>query len=367
MLRPSNPALGGPAQVHWPCCVGGARAARIGAPARPWRRRADRAPSTECAPRRWAVLAQAAADSPCSSGSSSGPQQQQHPPPHSTEGLCGCSTSGGAAGAPPPHPSLGRRAALASTAAAAAALAAPRPRAASAGPLVDEATARAVFESASPSVVAIVQFKTTSAGGEAFEALGSGVVWDDLGHVVTNYHVVGQYVLDRTGAAGVKVIVQGPDGGSVALPATIVGTDAQREIAVLSLEGGPPPGAAPLPVGASAGLRVGQTVYALGARYGEGASMSAGVVSGLGRAIPAPTGTRIYGVVQTDASVNAANSGGALVDSSGRLVGLATAPFTSKSTARGSGVGFALPTEMLREVVPNLIVYGSGYKPDRRA
>ncbi|KIZ06997.1 hypothetical protein MNEG_0960 [Monoraphidium neglectum] len=185
-------------------------------------------------------------------------------------------------------------------------------------------------------------------GAEVFEPLGSGVVFDDYGHVVTNYHVIGKYILDKTGAAGIKVVVERPDG-----------TDAMRDLAVLSITDGAPPELRPLPLAASGALKVGQSVYALGARYGEGKSLSAGVVSGLERAIPAPTGTRIYGVIQTDASINAINSGGALVDSFGNLVGLSTAIFTNKSTGRGSGVSFALPTEMLREVVPNLIVYGS--------
>lgn len=250
---------------------------------------------------------------------------------------------------------------IAAAAAAASTTAAP-PRAALAGQIVDEAAAAAVFASAAPSVAALVQFTVNTAGGETFEPLGSAVVFDSYGHLATNYHVVSKYVLDRTGAAGLKAIFELPGGGSVALPASIVGTDATRELAVLSVDASQmPPEAGPLPVASSAALRVGQTVYALGARYGEGKSMSAGVVSGLGRAIPAPTGNRIYGVLQTDAAVNEGNSGGALVDSAGRLVGMSTAPFlrASRAGGRGSGVGFALPSEMLVEVCPNLIIYGS--------
>jgi S1-C subfamily serine protease len=143
-------------------------------------------------------------------------------------------------------------------------------------------------------------------------------------------------------------------------------------LAVLLAEGPLPAEARlrPLPVGASDALKIGQTVYALGARYGGtgadgtaggggGPTMSAGVVSGLQRAIPTPVGTRVYGCVQVDAVVNAANSGGPLVDSNGRLVGLSTAPFTSKNLGRGGGVNFALPSELLVETVPNLIVYGN--------
>lgn len=263
-------------------------------------------------------------------------------------------------------PSILRRALLASLPAAAAAALLPAPSGplhacglAFAGHIVDEAVTESVFDSAGPSVVSIVQFKETRNGGETFEPLGSGLVFDGYGHVVTNYHVVGQFVLDRTGAAGIKVVLQRPDGSSLALPASVLGTDATRDLAVLGILGEVPSELKPLPVAASGDLKVGQSVYALGARYGEGKSMSAGVVSGLERAIPAPTGNRIYGAIQTDASVNAGNSGGPLVDSFGHLVGLNTAPFLKKSTGRGSGVAFALPSDMLLEVVPNLIIYGS--------
>ena len=267
-----------------------------------------------------------------------------------------------------------RAAAVAAAAAGIAALPLPLPlpllpQAAVAGQLVDEAAAAAVFASAAPSVAALVQFTVRPGGAEAYEPLGSAIVFDAYGHLVTNYHVVSRYVLDRTGAAGVKAVFEVPSSGgsdgsttTVALPAAIIGTDASRDLAVLAVDAAAlPPGARPLPVASSSALKVGQTVFSLGARYGDGAlaTMSSGVVSGLGRAIPAPTGVRIYGVLQTDAAVNSSNSGGALLDSAGRLVGLNTAPFLRQTEGRGSGVGFALPSDTLLEVVPNLIIYGS--------
>lgn len=114
---------------------------------------------------------------------------------------------------------VSRRCALA----AAMCLPATLPLIASAGQIVDESICQSVFESCSPSVVAIVDFKTKKSGAEAFEPLGSGVVFDGYGHVVTNYHVISKYVLDRTGAEGIKVVLQGADGSSLALPAFILG------------------------------------------------------------------------------------------------------------------------------------------------
>jgi S1-C subfamily serine protease len=111
----------------------------------------------------------------------------------------------------------------AATAAAATAAAVPPPPAARAGLLVDEAVSQLVFESTAGAVVALVQFDLKGSGAETFEALGSGVVFDNLGHVVTNYHCISKYVLDRSGADGIKVVVEKGDGSSVALAASIIG------------------------------------------------------------------------------------------------------------------------------------------------
>eukprot|EP00882_Tetradesmus_deserticola_P027889 GHRQ01031030.1.p1 GENE.GHRQ01031030.1~~GHRQ01031030.1.p1 ORF type:complete len:181 (+),score=39.96 GHRQ01031030.1:588-1130(+) len=115
----------------------------------------------------------------------------------------------------------------------------------------------------------------------------------------------------------------------------------------------------PIRMGTSADLKVGQAVYAVGNPYGLDKTLTAGVVGGLNRTIVAPTGTRIYGAIQSDASVNQGNSGGPMLDSFARLVGVNTASFTRANTGRGSGVNFALPADLVREVVPNLIVYGT--------
>eukprot|EP00775_Hariotina_reticulata_P008857 gene8857-9036_t len=174
------------------------------------------------------------------------------------------------------------------------------------------------------SVVSINDFKQQS-GAELFEGVGTGVVWDKYGHVVTNYHVVSKYVLDKSGQ-------------QIDAPPSLLN---------------------PIRVGTSGDLKVGQSVYAVGNPRGFTKTLTAGIVSGLNRTIPAPTGTRIYGAIQTDASVNAGNSGGPLLDSFGRLVGINTASFTRTSSGRGSGVNFALPVDLVREVVPNLIITGS--------
>jgi len=189
------------------------------------------------------------------------------------------------------------------------------------------------------------------------EGVGSGIVWDTAGHVVTNYHCIERLATDRTGQQGTRVGILTPSGDTLELIASIVGTDPSNDLAVLKVDADPsilkPPRFA-----TSGAIRVGQTVYALGNPSGLRHTLSAGVVSGLGRSIPSPTGQLIPGAIQTDARIDAGNSGGALIDSGGRVVGINTATFTRKGTGGGSGVNFALPTDLVVEIVPKLIAYG---------
>ncbi|WIA35768.1 hypothetical protein OEZ86_004161 [Tetradesmus obliquus] len=233
-------------------------------------------------------------------------------------------------------------------------------------------------------VVSINDYKQQG-GAEIFEGVGTGFVWDKYGHVVTNYHVVSKYVLDKSGQQVVKVVLDDGSGGSQPYVARVVGTDAMHDLAVLQPCRGassqpyvarvvgtdamhdlavlqvdaPKDQLVPIRMGTSGDLKVGQAVYAVGNPYGLDKTLTAGVVSGLNRTIPAPTGTRIYGAIQSDASVNQGNSGGPMLDSFARLVGVNTASFTRANTGRGSGVNFALPADLVREIVPNLIVYGT--------
>lgn len=171
-----------------------------------------------------------------------------------------------------------------------------------------------------------------SGGKEEFEGVGSGLVWDTRGHIATNYHCVARLAADRSGKQVTRVgVLQPGQTKLLELDATIVGTDPSRDLAVVKVDA--PPGLLrPISVGTSADLRVGQTVYAIGNPSGYLHTLSAGVLSGKGRAIPSPAGTRIVGCLQTDANINAGNSGGALLDSRGRLIGMNTATFTRKGT-----------------------------------
>jgi 2-alkenal reductase len=116
---------------------------------------------------------------------------------------------------------------------------------------------------------------------------------------------------------------------------------------------------APLPIGSSADLEVGQTVYAIGNPFGLSRSMSEGIISALDRRLPAASGREIRGVIQTDAAINPGNSGGPLLDSAGRLIGVNTAILSPSGTS--AGVGFAVPVDVVNEIVPQLI--RQGYAP----
>ncbi|GLI69845.1 hypothetical protein VaNZ11_014562 [Volvox africanus] len=252
-------------------------------------------------------------------------------------------------------------------------------RPSTAAALVDEEIVTSVFQAVSPSVASIAVIRPVG-GVEVREVVGSGVVWDAIGpHVVTNFHVIPRLQGANT---LLEVTLQDTARGTVtSLRARVAGSDSLHDLAVLKLlppaelaggDGGAatapavPPTVAPIRVAAPGDLRVGQFAYALGCVGSDPSlpiwSLSAGLVSGLGRSIPSPVGARIYGVIQTEAVVNAANSGGPLVDSLGRMVGLNTAVGAASSySARGSGVSFALPVDLLLDLVPKIIVYGNPY------
>jgi len=109
-------------------------------------------------------------------------------------------------------------------------------------------------------------------------------------------------------------------------------------------------------IGTSSDLRVGQSVYAIGNPFGLSHTLTVGSVSGLRRTIPSASGDRIFGAVQTDASISSGNSGGPLLDSFGRMVGMNTATFTRRGTGRSSGINFAVPIDTIMELVPKIIV-----------
>jgi S1-C subfamily serine protease len=178
---------------------------------------------------------------------------------------------------------------------------------------------------------------------------GSGFVWDDRGHVVTNNHVV-------QGASGARVrLSDGRDAG-----ATLVGVSPAHDLAVIKLDVSNPPPA--LPIGSSHDLHVGQTAIAIGNPFGLDWTLTTGVVSALDRSLPSEAGqTLIEHLIQTDAAINPGNSGGPLLDSAGRLIGVNTAIFSPSGAS--AGVGFAVPVDTVNRVVPQLIANGKYVRP----
>ena len=177
---------------------------------------------------------------------------------------------------------------------------------------------------------------------------GSGFLWDDLGHVITNAHVV-------EGAASAYVRLA--DGRTY--QAELVGADPSHDLAVLRIPvtvDRPEP----LPIGTSADLQVGQKVFAIGNPFGLDWTLTTGIVSALERELPTERGRPIRGLIQTDAAINPGNSGGPLLDSAGRLIGVNTAIFSPSGTY--AGIGFAVPVDAINRVVPQLIARGN-YAP----
>jgi S1-C subfamily serine protease len=181
------------------------------------------------------------------------------------------------------------------------------------------------------------------------EGTGSGFVYDEQGHIVTNYHVVAN-------ATAVDVLFA----EGVTIPAQIVGVDPYLDLAVLSIDA-PPNTLVPLELGDSSQLQVGQTVVAIGNPFGLDHTLTTGVISALERRIETETGSAIGQAIQTDAAINPGNSGGPLLDTRGRVVGINTA---INSPSGGSvGIGFAVPVNSIKRVVPSLISEGRYIRP----
>ncbi|XP_062202930.1 protease Do-like 5, chloroplastic isoform X1 [Phragmites australis] len=279
---------------------------------------------------------------------------------------------------PSPPPSSSSATALTTRRAAAAAAilllaASPPPRPARAEPGgedVDEARVVRLFQEASPSVVFIKDLviagpqrrgggeEDEEEGGAKVEGTGSGFVWDSAGHIVTNYHVVAKLAGDGSASHRCKVFLEDSSGNSYSKEGRLVGYDPAYDLAVLKVDVDGDK-LRPILIGTSRDLRVGQSCFAIGNPYGYEHTLTTGVVSGLGREIPSPNGRAIRGAIQTDAAINAGNSGGPLIDSYGHVIGVNTATFTRKGSGISSGVNFAIPIDTVVQSVPNLIVYGT--------
>src|SRR5688572_20219198 len=206
----------------------------------------------------------------------------------------------------------------------------------------------AIFEAASPSVVLVVGGAPDITGVNTVAvAGGSGFVWDEAGHIVTNNHVV----------EAPEIMVRTPAGEDI--PATVIGRAPQYDIAVLRPARAPD--APPLALGTSSDLSVGQAVFAIGNPFGFDQTITSGIVSALGRRLPSPDGREIANVIQTDAAINPGNSGGPLLDSAGRVIGVTTAIFSPSGAY--AGVGFAVPIDTVARVVPELIRNGRAPMP----
>ena len=184
---------------------------------------------------------------------------------------------------------------------------------------------------------------------------GSGFVWNNTGMVVTNYHVIEQSYKSKS---DVMVTFLGNEKSRNAFRAKIYGVDPKRDIAVLKIDdidGISNMKEKSIPLGNSKDLKVGQTAIAIGTPFGLDSTMTTGIISGLGRTIKSGVGgSTIFNGIQVDCAINPGNSGGPLLDSSGRLIGMNTAIYST--TGSFSGIGFAIPIDLLKVIVNALIL-----------
>jgi S1-C subfamily serine protease len=207
-----------------------------------------------------------------------------------------------------------------------------------------------LFQNVEKSVVQI----TDSNEIDLFESrLGSGFVYDDNGHIITNHHVVS--------GGGNRLDVTFQDGS--VYRASLIGSDPSADIAVLYVKEVSKEKLLPLSLADSSKVRVGERVAAIGNPFGLSGSMSTGIVSGVGRQIPAQEddGFTIPDIIQTDAPINPGNSGGPLLNMRGEVIGINSAIFST--TGQFAGVGFAIPSKTIAQVVPSLITTGSYQHP----
>jgi S1-C subfamily serine protease len=218
----------------------------------------------------------------------------------------------------------------------------------------DEENNIEVFKRASPSVVNITNSRLVRSyyslnPQEVPQGSGTGFVWSEDGYIVTNYHVVQE--ADR-------VMVTLQDGSTY--DAAPVGLDPDKDLAVLKIDA-PDQQLTPIEPGDSALLEVGRKVIAIGNPFGLDTTMTVGIVSALGREIDSVSRRKIHDVIQTDAAINPGNSGGPLLNSLGQLVGVNTAIYSPSGAS--SGIGFAIPVNTVKRIVPELIAYGRVQTP----
>lgn len=246
-----------------------------------------------------------------------------------------------------------------------------------------------VFEKTAPSVVFIDTFTErrdvfSTNVMEVPLGSGSGFVWDTEGHIVTNFHVV-----RNAQSAQIAFLTDGKDIAKLSLPpasaainnpyssmrgfgsmsanvkrsvykARVVGVDPGKDIAILRVDA-PKEILAPMALGTSKGLKVGQYSMAIGNPFGLDHTLTAGIISGIGREVKSPIGRPITNVIQTDAAINPGNSGGPLLDSSGKCIGMNTAIYSPSGAS--AGIGFAIPIDTVKFIVETLIRDGRVVRP----
>lgn len=217
-----------------------------------------------------------------------------------------------------------------------------------------EAATIQLFENSAPSVCYITTLSQrrdfwTRNITEIPSGSGSGFIWDDKGHIITNFHVI-------QNASSFKVTLA----DQTSWNAEIVGVEPNKDLAVLKIDA-PTEKLRPIPLGSSSDLKVGQAVYAIGNPFGLDQTLTTGVISALGREITSVGGRPIRDVIQTDAAINPGNSGGPLLDSSGRLIGVNTMIYSPSGAS--AGIGFSIPSDEVNWVVSDLIRYGEVRRP----
>jgi S1-C subfamily serine protease len=218
--------------------------------------------------------------------------------------------------------------------------------------LPEERTTVSIFQKNAPKVVFV--HRLARVVNHSYEMMhvsagaGSGIIWDDEGHIVTNFHVINN-------AQDIAVTI-----GKMTYPVEVIGTEPRKDLAVLKLKSKKAieslKGFEPFKLAKSEDLLVGQKVIAIGNPFGLDHSLTTGVISALGRQIKGIAGNTIRDMVQTDAAINPGNSGGPLLDTQGRLIGLNTVIYSSSGSS--AGVGFCIPSDDIERIVTQIIKHG---------
>ena len=219
----------------------------------------------------------------------------------------------------------------------------------------DETSTIQVFEKAAPCVVYVRTkgYQQTFDGSVATRELasGTGFIWDEAGHVITNLHVV----RDSLTPPGSQLEVQLAD--ARVFDAEFIGAVSKHDIAVLRIQAAPSR-LSPITLGSSEDLKVGQKVLAIGNPFGFDRTLSTGVIGGLNRSVATEEGNVLAGMIQTDAAINPGNSGGPLLDSAGRLIGVNTAIVSTSGAS--AGLGFAVPVNDVNQSVGLVLEESTG-------